>query len=144
MLQGTQMKRFQRLAMMAICGAMVTTTAVQAQCSGGNCGGGAVDSFGMMAGGQVQPLFNNYFTQGYANEAEAGLYIAPHGVPGWVGHTYYTYQPFYPHQMLYSHHDRYHSHYDNGRGMNRTSAHYYYPPVRTGVKRIYKMIEIPR
>lgn len=103
-----------------------------------------VDSFGANYGRGYQPLFNNYFTQGYANQAEAGMYISPTGVPGNVGHTYVTYQPFWPHEYTWRHHDRYHSYYDNGRGLNRTSAHYSSPPVRTTVNRIYRMIEIPR
>lgn len=123
-----------------------------AQCPDGSCGGGYVpsgytggmDSFGNMIGRGTQPLFDNYFTRGYANQAEAAMYISPTGVPGWVGHTYNTYQPLYPHQFLYAHKDRYHSYYDQGMGLNRTSAHYYSPPVRTAGKKIYKMLEIPR
>jgi hypothetical protein len=130
-----------------------------AQCPGGNCGSmypdghGGFASAGFGAGSasgsqwgyrHAQPLFDNHFTQGYANQAEAGLYIAPVGVPGWVGHTYITNQAFYPHQYLYAHHDRYHSYYDNGRGMNRTSAHYYSPPVRTGLGYIGRQFSLPR
>lgn len=92
----------------------------------------------------VQPLFENYFTQGYANRADAALYISPVGVPGWVGHTYITNQAFYPHEFTYAHKDRYHSYYDNGFGMNRTSAHYYSPPVRTGVKGVVRQLSLPR
>lgn len=92
----------------------------------------------------VQPLFENYFTQGYANRADAALYISPVGVPGWVGHTYITNQAFYPHEFTYAHKDRYHSYYDNGFGMNRTSAHYYSPPVRTGVKSVVRQLSLPR
>lgn len=123
----------------------------QAPCADGSCGGyvpmgggGYVDSFGAMYGQGTQPLFDNYFTRGYANQAEAGMYISPIGVPGWVGHTYNTYQPLNPHQFLYQHHDRYHSYYDDGRGLNRTHAKYYAPPVRTAGKRVYKKLEIPR
>ena len=93
---------------------------------------------------QVQPLFENYFTRGYANRADAALYISPVGVPGWVGHTYITNQAFYPHEYLYAHKDRYHSYYDNGFGLNRTSAHYYSPPVRTGVKGVVRQLSLPR
>jgi hypothetical protein len=129
----------------------------QAQCSGGACptGGGTsvsgygagtsgLDSFGSIYGHATQPLFDNYFTRGYSNGAEAAMYVSPIGVPGWVGHTYNTYQPLYPHQFLYQHHDRYHSYYDQGMGLNRTSAHYYAPPVHTIGRKIYKKFEIPR
>ncbi len=107
-------------------------------------GSGGMDSYANLLGKGTQPLFDNYFTQGNANSAEAALYISPIGVPAWVGHTYNTYQPLYPHQFLYQHHDRYHSYYDEGRGLNRTHASYYAPPVRTAGKRVYKMLEIPR
>lgn len=100
-------------------------------------------AYGNILGRGTQPLFENYFTQGNANQATAGMYMSPIGVPGNVGHTYYTYQPFYPHQYLYQHHDRYHSYYDGGRGMNRTSAKYYAPPARSAVHWIHKSIQLP-
>jgi hypothetical protein len=93
--------------------------------------GGARRAFG-------QPdLFYNYFTQGYSNRANAQMYLSPLPIPPNVGHTYYTYQPFYPHHMLYAHKDRYHRYYDNGRGMNRTKATYSYPPVKTAISNFY-------
>lgn len=118
-------------------------------------GGGAIGSggghsadlgpevYGQYLGKGVQPLFDNYFTQGNANQATAAMYMSPIGVPGWVGHTYYTYQPFYPHHYLYQHHDRYHSYYDNGRGLNRTHASYYAPPVRSTLHWAHKAIRLP-
>lgn len=90
------------------------------------------------------PLFANQYTQGYANQATAQMYISPVPVPPWVGHTYYTYQPFYPHEMTYWHQERFHSYYDNGRGLNRTSVHYYGPPVRTAVHGAFKSLSLPR
>ena len=143
------------------------TSSVHAQCSSGNCGNvGVADGYGGYSsvgygfagyghtvpppsGGQwgnrhVQPLFDNYFTQGYANRAEAALYISPVGVPGWVGHTYNTYQPFYPHHYLYKHHDSYHSYYDQGFGLNRTKASYSSPPLRTAIHGAVRHFEIPR
>ncbi len=92
----------------------------------------------------VQPLFDNYLTQGNANQATAGMYPSPIGVPGWVGHTYYTYQPLNPHHYLYHHTDRYHSYYDDGRGLNRTKATYSSPVVRNTVHRVYQGIKLPR
>jgi len=56
------------------------------------------------------------FRRGYSPE---GNYYEPHGaigskmypsplpVPAWVGRTNYTYQPFYPHNHLWSHYDVY-------------------------------------
>ena len=69
-------------------------------------------------------LFANQYTQGYANQATAQMYVAPVPAPAWAGHTYYTYQPLYPHEMMYTHTRRYHSYYDHGRGLNSTKVHY--------------------
>ncbi len=99
---------------------------------------------GITSGGGMQrrsfgqpDLFYNYFTQGYSNQTNAQMYLSPMPIPANVGHTFYTYQPFYPHHMLYAHKDRYHRYYDNGRGMNRTRASYYYPPVKTAISNFY-------
>jgi len=90
-------------------------------------------------------LFYNYYTQGNCNAANAQMYLSPLPVPANVGHTFYTYQPFYPHHMLYWHKDRYHNYYDNGRGLNRTKATYYAPPLRTAWSNLYwNKIRIPR
>ncbi len=134
----------------------------QAQCADGSCGNVSyADGYGGYASGgfggaavtpsgsywgyrHPQPLFDNHFTQGYANNADAALYISPVGVPGNVGHTYITNQAFYPHEFLYAHHDKYHSYYDNGMGLNRTSAHYYSPPLRSGVSYLGRQLSLPR
>jgi hypothetical protein len=55
--------------------------------------------------------------------------LAPQPVPPLVGHTYYTYQPFMPHELLYPHHRTYHRYYDGGRGLTRTSVSWYRPPL---------------
>lgn len=95
-------------------------------------------------GGVGPHLFANQYTQGYANQATAQMYISPVPVPPWVGHTYYTYEPLYPHEMTYTHTHRYHSYYDGNRGLNRTRVHYYAPPVRTFVHGMHKALSIPR
>jgi hypothetical protein len=152
---------------------VVGSQLASAQCSSGNCGNvGYADGFGGYVsapygvnhshiqsgmshatnGGygtwghrQVNPLFNNYFTQGNANQADAALYVSPIGnIPGWVGHTYGTYQPLYSDEFLYHHTDKYHSYYDQGQGLNRTKAKYWAPPVHTALKQIYHKIELPR
>ena len=96
--------------------------------------------------GYGQPdLFYNYYTQGHANRANAQMYLSPMPIPPNVGHTYYTYQPFYPHHMLYPHSETFHRHYDCGRGMNRTRASYYYPPARQAASNVYwNLLRIPR
>ncbi|TWT74957.1 hypothetical protein [Allorhodopirellula solitaria] len=115
-------------------------------CASGNCGGGGYGAGGIQGREYGQPdLFYNFYTQGAANSANAQMYAAPVPVPRHVGQTYLTYQPFYPHEMLYKHHDRFHNYYDGGRGMNRTHVSYYYPPVRTGLSNFYwNVLRIPR
>ena len=54
----------------------------------------------------------------------AQLYVAPRPVPPRVGHTWYTYPPFMPHEFLYKHHRRY-IRPAGAKGM-RTVAHTYY------------------
>ena len=90
-------------------------------------------------------LFYNFYTQGAANSANAQMYVAPVPVPPNVGHTYLTYQPFYPHEFLYPHTDKFHNYYDNGRGMNRTRVQYSTSPVHSAVKNFYwNVLRIPR
>ncbi len=94
--------------------------------------------------GSGPQLFANQYTQGMSNQATAQMYIAPVPVPQWVGHTYYTYQPLYPHELMYRHSNRYHSYYDNGRGLNRTSVRYYSPPVRSMMGSMMRSFSLPR
>ena len=49
-------------------------------------------------------LFYNYYVPpgGYGG-VPAQLYISPRPTPPVVGHTYITYQPLMPHEMLYPH-----------------------------------------
>ena len=90
-------------------------------------------------------LFYNYYTGGASNTANAQMYLSPVPVPPNVGHTFYTYQPFYPHELLYPHKDRFHNYYDGGRGLNRTKVHYGTQPVRTGLSNFYwNALRLPR
>ncbi len=117
-------------------------------CASGDCGGAVetANGGGMNRRTFGQPdLFYNYYTQGYANRANAQLYISPNPVPPHVGHTYYTYQPFYPHEYLYGHKNRFHNYYDNGRGMNRTRAVYSTKPIHSAISNIYwNKLRLPR
>ena len=103
---------------------------------------------GSMMGGRTygQPdLFYNYYTQGMANQANAQMYLSPVPVPPNVGHTFYTYQPLYPHELLYWHKDRYHNYYDNGRGLNRTRINYGGNPIHQAASNIYwNYLRLPR
>ena len=90
-------------------------------------------------------LFYNFFSKGNCNQANAQMYISPLPVPHFVGHTFNTYQPFYPHEFMYWHKNRYNNTYDNGRGLNRTRALYYAPPVKTALSNLYwNKIRLPR
>jgi hypothetical protein len=95
-------------------------------------------------GGVGPHLFANQYTQGFANQATAQMYISPVPVPAWVGHTYYTYEPLYPHELTYWHTHRYHSYYDGGRGLNRTRVHYYGSPIKDFIVGAHKQLSIPR
>ncbi len=57
-------------------------------------------------------LFPQYYTQG-ASQTTAGMYPSPHWVPVHVGHTYNTYQPLMPHEMMYQHCRKYTTYYGN-------------------------------
>ncbi|HUY92005.1 MAG TPA: hypothetical protein VMV10_24910 [Pirellulales bacterium] len=48
-------------------------------------------------------LFYNYYVPGANGGPPAQLYISPRPTPPLVGHTYITYQPLMPHEMLYPH-----------------------------------------
>ena len=56
-------------------------------------------------------VFYNYWVPPVPAAASPGfgaqLYVAPRPVPPRVGHTWYTYPPFLPHEFLYKHHRRY-------------------------------------
>jgi hypothetical protein len=67
-------------------------------------------------------LFRQYYVPNHQGGVGAQLYVAPRPVPEFVGHTWYTYQPLYPHEFMYRHHRTYHRYYDDGRGLTRTSV----------------------
>jgi hypothetical protein len=70
-------------------------------------------------------LFYNFYVPPTCGGVGAELYPSPLPVPARVGHTYYTYQPLMPHEMLYKHHRSYHRYYNEGRGLTRTSVHWW-------------------
>ena len=128
-------------------------------CGGcGKCGGGRLGKLfdGSKCGPDNQPgylprkydrsdLFYNFYSKGNYNTANAQMYISPVPVPAFVGHTFNTYQPFYPHEFMYWHKNKFHNNYDNGRGMNRTKALYYAPPIKTAIKNLYwNKLRLPR
>ncbi len=131
---------------------VVSDEVVGGDCANGNCGGASGDvvsgDMGIAGGARTYGhphLFYNYYTHGYSNGVNAQMYVSPQPVPPFVGHTFMTYQPLEPHQYLYWHKDTYHNHYDGGRGLNRTRAVYYSPPVGTAVQNVYwNWLRLPR
>jgi hypothetical protein len=90
-------------------------------------------------------LFANYYTPVTCGAMPAALYISPNStIPQLVGHTYITNEAFMPHEFLYPHHRNYHRNYDGGRGLTRTSVHYYHPPVRTAGAAVLQTFRIAR
>jgi hypothetical protein len=102
-------------------------------------GSGLGSNLGTLHGNDIQnfrprtygqpDLFYNYYVPGAFGGVPAVAYVAPRPVPALVGHTYYTYQPFLPNEMLYQHHRTYYRYYDQGRGLTRTSISWYRPPI---------------
>ena len=90
-------------------------------------------------------LFANYYTPMTCGAMPAALYVSPNStIPPLVGHTHITNEAFMPHEFLYPHHRNYHRNYDGGRGLTRTSVHYYYPPVRTAGAVVLQTFRIAR
>jgi hypothetical protein len=65
-------------------------------------------------GNSANNLFSQYYTQPGASTTQAGMYMAPHYVPANVGHSYYTYQPLMPHEMMHQHTRNYYNYYNTG------------------------------
>ncbi|QDT70332.1 hypothetical protein MalM25_32790 [Planctomycetes bacterium MalM25] len=68
-------------------------------------------------------LFYNYYVGPNPSGTAAGMYVSPQPVPPAMGHTYTTYQPFMPHEMLYGHKRSYYTHHA-GSGWTRTKVRY--------------------
>lgn len=70
-------------------------------------------------------LFYNYYAQPgpHCGATAAGIYPAPGPVPPRVGWTWVTYQPFMPHEHMYSHVRAYYTHVP-GAGWTRTNVRY--------------------
>lgn len=69
-------------------------------------------------------LFYNYYSPTQGGGIPAVIYPAPKQVPLIIGHTYNTYQPLMPHELLYRHNRSYHNYYPNGAGFTRTFIRY--------------------
>lgn len=68
-------------------------------------------------------LFAQYYEGPDPSGATAQMYVSPVPTPPFVGHTYTTYQPFMPHEYLYTH-KRSHYAYTPGAGWTRAKVRY--------------------
>ena len=68
-------------------------------------------------------LFANYYVGPYPSGTAAQMYVSPVPVPANVGHTYTTYQPLMPHELMYKH-MRSHYAYTPGAGWSRAKVRY--------------------
>ena len=69
-------------------------------------------------------LFYNYYSPTQGGGIPSAIYPAPKQVPLIIGHTYNTYQPLMPHELMYRHNRSYHNYYPNGAGFTRTFIRY--------------------
>lgn len=68
-------------------------------------------------------LFYNYQVGPNPSGTAAGMYISPGPIPANVGHTYTTYQPLMPHEMMHKH-TRSHYAHAPGSGWSRSKVRY--------------------
>jgi hypothetical protein len=108
-------------------GAPVDGAPADGACADGSCSGGFGPNAGCLGPLVCLPrdtmnpyLFYNYYVGGNCGSIPAAMYPSPMPTPPVVGHTYFTYQPFYPHEFMYAHRRTYHHHYDYNRGLTRT------------------------
>jgi hypothetical protein len=94
---------------------------------GGHCRAGWVGDCSYRWYGQPD-LFYNHYAWPSCSGVGAELYVSPRPVPPHVGHTFVTYQPLMPHEMLYQHDRTYHRYYNGGQGLNRTHVKWYHVP----------------
>jgi len=59
--------------------------------------------------------FWNYYSAPVYGGPTAQMYLSPRPTPPWVGHTFYTYPPFYPHHYLWHHNQIWTDGYRNAR-----------------------------
>lgn len=68
---------------------------------------------------EAADLFYNYYVPG---NPPAQAFLCPRPTPPLVGHTYLTYQPFYPNEFLYRHHRTY-ARYDGVHRLPMNKTH---------------------
>ena len=112
----------------------------------GRCGasGGIFAAAGSLCGvvscrsqqGYAPDLFYDFYVDPECGAtSRAGMYPVPYLIPAINGRTYYTYQPFLPHEYMYRHKRSYHRRYNYNRGLNRTRVSYS-PNRRQSVRQV--------
>ena len=94
--------------------------------------------------GQPDLFYNYYVPPAGGSTVGVQLYPSPRPTPPLVGHTYVTYQPLMPHEFMYHHHRTYHRTYDDGRGLTRSSVHWYCPPGKNCAQHTYHIFRLAR
>jgi hypothetical protein len=85
---------------------------------------------GYDTGYQPDLFYNFYAPQTACGGVPTDMYPAPHDTPYPAIQTYYTYQPFLPHEFLYNHHRQYWRWYDGGYGATQTCVTWGGSPIR--------------
>jgi hypothetical protein len=81
-------------------------------------------------------LFYNYYAPpGDCGGVPAQLYLSPRPTPPVVGHTYITYQPLMPHELLYPHARRYWTYHPSSDSWTRTLVTWQQSPFDFGFLR---------
>lgn len=91
---------------LVVVGSVFASPAEAQNCGNGNCGNGGRNGLCRRhyAGPDTSDLFQQYYADpGRCGIVGAELYPSPLPVPAHVGHTYYTYQPMYPHMWMDPH-----------------------------------------
>lgn len=101
----------------------ITVVLVVMHCEAGNVNRACSNCYSPHV--QAPPdLFYNFYVQPAADGTSAQLYLSPVPTPRMVGHTYITYQPLMPHEMMYHHARRYYR-YNVSGGFTRTAVRWW-------------------
>ena len=93
----------------------------------GHCGGHGC----AVCGGAGNDLFYNYYgpQTGAGGGVTTQMYAAPHETPHPAIQTYYTYQPWLPHEHMYHHNRKYTQCQDGGLGRTQTTVSWGGSPI---------------
>lgn len=108
-------------------------------CGGGCCGHGGCGCFApwgyrgpsnMYEGHNADLFYNYYAPQGSSEGVPTDMYASPQDTPYPAIQTYYTYQPWLPHEYLYNHNRTYTRYYSGGMGRNTTRVTWGGSPIQ--------------